>query len=86
LWLKWNWPAICTKLMRMALCRVGLLGTRFVMEEQFYQGRLQERFGIEVLVPREEERATVHQIIYNELCQGKIGGLHVAPVLGLSLG
>ena len=56
------------------LCRVGLLGTRFVMEEQFYQGRLQEHFGIEVLVPGEEEQVIVHRIIYDELCQGKIKG------------
>jgi aspartate racemase len=54
------------------LCKVGLLGTRFIMEEQFYQRRLQERFGIEVLVPQQGERARVHQIIYNELCQGRI--------------
>jgi len=56
------------------LCRVGLLGTRFVMEGQFYRGRLQERFGIEVLVPEEEGRAIVNRIIYDELCQGKIKG------------
>jgi len=54
------------------LHRVGLLGTRFVMQEQFYRGRLQERFGIEVLVPREEEQAIVNRTIYDELCQGKI--------------
>ncbi len=54
------------------LCRVGLLGTRFVMEGQFYRGRLQERFGIEVLVPGKEARAIVNRIIYDELCQGKI--------------
>jgi len=54
------------------LRRVGLLGTRFVMEGQFYRGRLQERFGIEVLVPEEEGRAIVNRIIYDELCQGKI--------------
>lgn len=54
------------------LHKVGLLGTRFIMEEQFYQRRLQERFGIEVLVPGEEERAIVHRIIYDELCQGRI--------------
>ena len=54
------------------LRKVGLLGTRFIMEEQFYRGRLQERFGIEVLVPQQEERARVHRIIYNELCQGRI--------------
>ena len=54
------------------LCRVGLLGTRFVMQGQFYRGKLQERFGIEVLVPEEEERAIVNRIIYDELCHGKI--------------
>jgi len=57
---------------QQGLRRVGLLGTRFVMEEQFYRDRLQERFGIAVLVPREEEQAIVHRIIYDELCQGKI--------------
>ena len=51
---------------------VGLLGTRFVMEERFYRGRLWERYGIEVLVPEEEEQAIVHRIIYDELCQGEI--------------
>jgi len=54
------------------LHKVGLLGTRFVTEEQFYQKRLQENFGIEVLVPQEKERARVHRIIYDELCQGII--------------
>lgn len=54
------------------LCKVGLLGTEFVMEGQFYRGRLRERFGIEVLVPGEEERAIVHRVIYDELCQGKV--------------
>jgi len=48
---------------------VGLLGTRFVMEEQFYRERLWEQSGVEVLVPGEEERAMIHQIIYDELCQ-----------------
>ena len=56
------------------LRKVGLLGTRFLMEDQFYRDRLQKRFGIAVLVPREEEQAIVHRIIYDELCQGKIRG------------
>jgi len=51
---------------------VGLLGTRFVMEEQFYRGRLKERFGVKVLVPGEEEQAMINRIIYDELCQGEI--------------
>jgi aspartate racemase len=54
------------------LRRIGLLGTRFVMEGGFYQDRLRDRFAIEVLAPEEEEIDTVHQIIYNELCAGKI--------------
>ena len=54
------------------LSKIGLLGTRFIMEGQFYRGGLRERFGIEALVPEEEERTTVHRIIYDELCQEKI--------------
>jgi len=59
-------------IIEQGLSKVGLLGTRFVMEERFYRGRLQESFGIEVLVPGEEERAMTHRIIYDELCQGRI--------------
>jgi aspartate racemase len=54
------------------LHRVGLLGTRFVMTEPFYQERLRDRFAIELLVPGEDDIDTIHQIIYNELCEGKI--------------
>jgi aspartate racemase len=54
------------------LRRVGLLGTRFVMEEPFYRDRLQKCFGIEVLVPGQEEQNIVHRIIYEQLCLGKI--------------
>ncbi|WP_041409896.1 aspartate/glutamate racemase family protein [Shewanella amazonensis] len=52
--------------------RVGLLGTRFTMEQDFYKSRLIERYGIEVLVPNAAERELVHDVIYNELCLGKI--------------
>ncbi|MDW5378123.1 aspartate/glutamate racemase family protein [Halomonas sp. HP20-15] len=52
--------------------RVGLLGTRFTMEQAFYRQRLEERFGIEVVVPDEARRASVHEIIFNELVQGEI--------------
>jgi len=51
---------------------VGLLGTRFTMEQDFYTGRLREKHGLQVLVPDEDERERVHQIIYNELCLGKV--------------
>jgi aspartate racemase len=54
------------------LRRVGLLGTAFTMEKDFYKGRLAQEHGLEVLVPEPEDRATVHRIIYSELVQGQI--------------
>jgi aspartate racemase len=51
---------------------VGLLGTAFTMEQEFFRGRLQERFGLQVLVPQPAERREVHRIIYEELCAGLI--------------
>ncbi|HEY6985040.1 MAG TPA: aspartate/glutamate racemase family protein [Rhodanobacteraceae bacterium] len=53
------------------LAKVGLLATRFTMEQDFYRGRL-ERNGLTVLVPDAGERAEVHRIIYEELCLGVI--------------
>ena len=50
---------------------VGLLGTRFTMEEDFYRGRLEAR-GIRVVTPAEPDRAVVHRVIYEELCQGTV--------------
>ena len=52
------------------LAKVGLLGTRYTMERDFYRGRLQATYGLTVLVPDEPDRTLVHQIIYNELVQG----------------
>ncbi len=54
------------------ISKVGLLGTRFTMEQAFYRTRLEQQFGIEVLVPDEAGRETVHHIIYQELCLGHI--------------
>ena len=54
----------CTKL--------GLLGTRFTMEEDFYRERLRRNHGLEVLVPDREDRDAVHRVIYDELCLGKV--------------
>ncbi|MFC9791769.1 aspartate/glutamate racemase family protein [Streptomyces sp. NPDC127584] len=53
------------------LRRVGLLGTAFTMEQDFYRGRL-EAGGLEVRVPEAEGRATVHRVIYEELCRGVV--------------
>ena len=52
--------------------RVGLLGTAFTMEQDFYRGRLAERSGLEVLVPEAEDRALVHRVIYDELVAGVV--------------
>ncbi|MBK8740449.1 MAG: aspartate/glutamate racemase family protein [Betaproteobacteria bacterium] len=51
---------------------VGLLGTQFTMEQAFYRDRLRERHGLDVRVPGPAERALVHRIIYDELCQGVV--------------
>lgn len=52
------------------LKKVGLLGTRFTMEGSFYREILTRQFGIDVLVPDEADRAAIHAVIYDELCQG----------------
>lgn len=52
--------------------KVGLLGTRFTMEQDFYKGRLVNEFGMDVLTPNEAERERVHRVIYSELCLGCI--------------
>jgi aspartate racemase len=55
---------------RAGLATVGLLGTRFTMEQAFYRDRLSERYGLGVVVPDAEDREVVHRIIYEELCLG----------------
>ncbi len=54
------------------LKKVGLLGTRFTMEQNFYKGRFTEKHGIEVIVPAEHDREIVHRVIFNELVLGTI--------------
>jgi len=51
---------------------VGLLGTKFTMEQEFYKGRLIKKYGLKVIVPNAEDRKMVHNIIYQELCLGQI--------------
>ncbi|SDI68071.1 aspartate/glutamate racemase family protein [Billgrantia gudaonensis] len=75
--------ATAQRLAADGLRRVGLLGTRFTMEQPFYRERLVERFGIEVLVPDESQRETVHRVIYEELCQGRIEPASQAEYLGV---
>lgn len=79
--------ATANKLLEQGVKRVGLLGTRFTMEQDFYKGRLEQR-GLEVLVPQERGIEIVHQIIYQELCLGKINAdsreLYLAEIAELA--
>jgi aspartate racemase len=54
------------------LKKIGLLGTAFTMEHDFYKGRLRDLHGLDVVVPNEHDRVVVHRIIYEELVAGKI--------------
>jgi aspartate racemase len=54
------------------LRRVGLLATAYTMEQDFYVGRLRDRHGLEVVVPGAEDRRIVHDVIYDELCRGRV--------------
>jgi len=64
--------ATANKLLADGIKKVGLLGTRFTMEHDFYKRRLIDKFGIEVVVPNTDEQIIIHNIIYNELCRGII--------------
>lgn len=64
--------ATANKLIEDGISKVGLLGTAFTMEQDFYKRRISEKFGIEVIVPEHDEREVVHRVIYDELCQGQI--------------
>ncbi|MGG4607613.1 aspartate/glutamate racemase family protein [Providencia sp. Me31A] len=60
------------RIVRAGLKKVGLLGTAFTMEQSFYKDRLIEKFNLDIFTPSAEDREIVHNIIYNELCLGKI--------------
>ena len=64
--------ATAEKLIKEDIKKVGLIGTSFTMEEEFYKGRLEKKYGLEVITPDKKNREIIHKIIYNELCLGKI--------------
>ncbi|MGA9855306.1 MAG: aspartate/glutamate racemase family protein [Gammaproteobacteria bacterium] len=51
---------------------LGLLGTRFTMEQDFYRQRLEQRYGLRIIIPNEGERQILHHIIFEELCKGEV--------------
>jgi len=63
--------ATAKALVKDGISRVALLGTKFTMTEDFYKNRINEKFGIEVIVPNEHEQDIIHEVIYKELCLGK---------------
>ena len=64
--------ATAERLQENNIKRVGLLGTRFTMEEDFYKGRLIDKYTIDVVVPEPDEQEIVHDVIYSELCLGNV--------------
>jgi len=64
--------ATAEEIKRAGFSTVGLLGTRFTMEQAFYKDRLRERHGLGVLVPQQDDRDIIHGVIYDELCLGTI--------------
>ena len=64
--------ATAERIQKAGLHTIGLLGTRFTMEEDFYRGRLEHKYGLKVLIPNAADRERVHRVIYDELCLGVI--------------
>lgn len=64
--------ATAEKIVAAGIQRIGLLGTRFTMEHDFYKGRLINNFGLDVLTPEKADRDIIHRVIYEELVLGKI--------------
>jgi len=64
--------AAAEKVKEYGLKAVGLLGTRFTMERGFYKDRLKQKHGIDMLIPEQEDRVSIHAAIYDELCLGVI--------------
>ena len=64
--------SIAEAIKKAGLKTVGLLGTRFTMEQDFYKGRLDGKFGLQVIVPVDKDRQVVHEVIYKELVAGQV--------------
>ncbi|WP_133470948.1 aspartate/glutamate racemase family protein [Paraglaciecola marina] len=64
--------ATAQKLTIDKITTVGLLGTKFTMEQDFYKQRIIDNYGIDVIVPSDEEQSLIHSVIYQELCLGKV--------------
>jgi len=70
-------------IIRRGYSKIGLLGTGFTMSDEFYKGRMHSKFGLDVLTPNADDQATIHRIIYEELCLGKISSFSRAEYLAV---
>jgi aspartate racemase len=77
--------ATAERIRAAGLRRIGLLGTRYTMEQDFYKGRLVDRFGLDVLVPDAAGREVVHRVIYDELVRGVINSASKAAYVEVML-
>ncbi len=75
--------ATAEQIKAQGLTALALLGTRFTMEEDFYVGRLTQRYGLRILIPDDAERAMIHRVIYDELCLGDIKAVSRAQYLAV---
>ena len=75
--------ATANTIKKAGINKIGLLGTKFTMEEDFYKGRLIAKHGLDVIVPSLEDRNIIHQIIYDELVIGKISPKSKAKYLAI---
>lgn len=64
--------ATAQRVLNAGMSTIGLLGTNFTMEQDFYRGRLTEKYGLTVLIPNEADRQIVHRVIYDELVLGQV--------------
>ncbi len=64
--------ATAEEIKKEGIKKIGLLGTAFSMEHDFYKGRLINQYGLDVIIPNAQDRQVIHQIIYDELCLGNI--------------
>jgi aspartate racemase len=63
--------ATAVKISQAGLSRLGLLGTIYTMQQDFYKGRLEQRFGLQIMVPEVEDQKMVNQVIFEELVVGR---------------
>ena len=75
--------ATAQKIVERGFTKIGLLGTRFTMEEGLYKDRLIQKYGLQVLIPELPERKLLHRVIYEELCLGTIDPSSKAQFKGI---